>query len=67
MAHLQAFQAIEPVDSLVIDQPTLPLQQRMYPPVAIAHPDGGNLFDPFPQRGLLSSAGPVVEGGAGGG
>jgi hypothetical protein len=50
----------------VVDQPALPLQEGMNPPIAITDSDGGNLLDPFPQGGLLSLARVVVEGGAGG-
>jgi len=39
VAHLQTFDAIEPVDPFVINQPALPLQERMNPPVAITNPD----------------------------
>jgi hypothetical protein len=46
VAHLQTFQAIEPIHSFVVDQPAFPLQERMDPPVAVAYPDGGNLLDP---------------------
>jgi hypothetical protein len=46
VAHLQTFEAIEPIDPFVVDSPVLPRQEDMNPPVAIAHPDGGNLFDP---------------------
>jgi hypothetical protein len=58
VAHLQTFEAIKPINSFVVDPPAFPLQEGVNPPVAIAHPDGGNLFDPVSQR-LLSLAGTV--------
>jgi hypothetical protein len=39
----QAFQAVEPVDPLVIDSPPLTPQQDLQPPVAVAHPGGGKI------------------------
>jgi hypothetical protein len=40
-------QAIEPIDSFVVDQPALPLQEGVNPPVVITLPHGGNLLDPL--------------------
>jgi hypothetical protein len=47
VAHLQAFLAIEPINSFMVDFPALPLQESMDPPVAVAHPDGSNFLDPM--------------------
>ena len=63
MAHLQAFQAVKSINPFMIHSPALPLQEGVNPSVAIAHPGGSNLLDPVSQRGLLSLAGAVVEGG----
>jgi hypothetical protein len=63
VAHLQAFEALEPLNPFMINSPTLPLQKRVDPPVAMAYPDGGNLLDPVSQGCLLRLAGPVIQGG----
>jgi hypothetical protein len=42
--------------------PTLTLQEGVNPPVAVAHPDGGNLFDPLPQGGPAQVCGSGSRG-----
>ena len=59
--HLQAFQSIEPMNTLHVHLPALPPQQYRDPPVAVTHVALGDLADALPQGRLLGSAGTIVD------
>jgi hypothetical protein len=46
----------------VIDLPTLPLQQHMDTPIAIAYPRCRQLLDPQLKTGLIGTAGLLTNG-----
>ena len=61
----QAHLPIKPVGRFVIHRPTLPLQEYMKTPVAVAHPDLGQVFGPNPYSRLLVCHTPMPAGGFG--
>ncbi len=56
----QAFLGVEPVDPLVVHNPSFPPQQHVQAPVAVAHPHRGQVLQPHPQRRLGIAPGPVA-------
>ena len=57
--------AAEPVDPLVVHRPTLPLQQDVEAPAAVAHPGLGHVPDSHPKGSLLICHAPVAMAGLG--
>ena len=59
-ANRQAFLGVEPVDARAIDDPPLPAQQHVQPPMPAAHPNRRQVLQPQTQRNLRIAPRPVA-------
>ena len=64
VAHLQAQLLVKPIYFLAIDRPSLAFEQYRDPPVAVANPRLGDLFDPLLQGDRIGPLALVVIAGS---
>src|SRR3546814_4737982 len=64
VAQLQAQLPVKPVDLLQVHAPTVPAQDVIHPPVAVAAVRFADLLDALLQKGRIGSAGLIVVTGS---